>query len=319
MHSLVKINLVFESWLHMRVLIWTIENCSWFGRIHDMLSIPWLGMSSCLGPLGWTQLWHFRSTSVTISIRIRSIVHPRLLMPFWGRTVTHYNSTILFAANHSIFPVFNVLILIWRSRSINSSRPIMAFLMNLFLYRFKLLLLLISMCHGLAIVFVMLVKNWAIRVLRVCVGMMITPFIPVDLSLSGRTGIRHRNIISSGACISQRTVLWSIFWACVGIRWAASSPCVVTWKVVCRLVTTSSIALRMDLLNWIMMLLKSLLARLSHSSLQAVFFFIRVSWNSWVNSFYSILHINKRSLLSYYGLVKVICIIAPPSRVYQRI
>jgi hypothetical protein len=175
MHFLMEIYLIFESRLHMRILIGAIKHGRRFCWVHYVLSVARVSVSSCFRSWWRAKLRHL-STSVAFSVWVRSIVHPRFLMSLWRWTIAHDNSSIFFAAYNTIISVFNVLILIRWSRSIHGARSVVTIFLNWFLNRFKLLSSLPIFCllRILIVIVSILVEHWTIRVLRVSISMMIT-------------------------------------------------------------------------------------------------------------------------------------------------
>lgn len=169
---------------------------------------------------------------------------------------------------------------------------------------------------------VVLGVHGSIRILRVSVGMMVTPFVTIDLGLSWWTSVRHRDIIGARASISQRAIFGCILRASISIRGATGTSCIITWKVICGLISTSSIGLRVHiivLLNSLLLVINSLLACIFHSSLQTVFLFVWMSRYIRNDSLDSILNVDIRSLLPYDSLVKIVSIISPPSWINERV
>ena len=202
-----------------------IIDSSWCFRNIAFISVSGVIMR-CLRSIRRGKMRHLCSALIAVSLRIWSVFHPWLLMSLRWRTIAHDDSTIFLAANHTIFSVISIFVFILRNRSINRSRLIVTFLINLFLYWFKLMLLLLTRRM------IVLIMDCSIRVLGIGICMMMSTSIAIDLSLSWWTSIRHRNIVWSRTRIPQRTVFWSIFWARIGIGRAACTTCIITWEVV---------------------------------------------------------------------------------------
>lgn len=191
--------------------------------------------------------------------------------------------------------------------------------MALFIY---LLLNRLDLMKLLSFRLVILGVDGSIGILRVRVGMMVTTFVTIDLCLSGRTSIRHGNIIGPRACISQWAILGCILWACISIRRTAGTSCIIAWEVICWLISSSSIGLRINiivLLYSLLLMINHLLTSLFHSSFQAVLLFVWMSWCIRNDSLDSILDIDVRSFLPYDSLIKIISVISPPSWIDERV
>ena len=119
MHPLVHVHLILYPRLNMLILLSGLNNSSpW---IHQISLVSGGTPSSLRSSSAWSQFGHLWAP-IALSVGIRTIFHPRLLVTFTWRTVTHYNGTSFFASTNNtmrftIIIVLNVTVFIMRCTS----------------------------------------------------------------------------------------------------------------------------------------------------------------------------------------------------------
>ena len=246
----------------MIVLVGAVNHCRRFRPKAPFVCVSWMNMSS-LRPVWRCQARHPSSPLMTISIWIWPIFHPRLLVSLRRRAIAHDDTAVLLATNNTILSVLNVLVLILGDRSVQCPRSVMTLFIDLLLDWFNLMKM-VSLRVSI------LIMNSTVRVLWIGVCMMVTTSVAVDFGLSRWTSIRHRDVVWAWTSVPQWTVFRRILWTSISIRRTARTSRIITWEVICRLVSSSSIALRMNIvicINSLLLVINRLLASFLYSPL----------------------------------------------------
>ena len=192
MNFLMEVHLVLKPGLHMIVFIGVVNHSCRF-RYKAFICISWMNMRS-LRPVWRCQARHPCSSLMTVPVRVRSVLHPWLLVSFGRWTIAHDDSAILFAANNTILSVVNVLIFVLRDRSVQGPWSVVTLFIDLLLDWFNMVKMVSMRLIALGV-------YSSVRVLRVGVSMVVTTFVAIYLCLSRGTSVRHGNIIGARASI----------------------------------------------------------------------------------------------------------------------